>query len=80
MGFSVKDVREHGLRGHPDEDIYAFAQEENAVIISGDLGFGDVVRYPLGSHHLDTFGHEILTDVVDPRDIYITEAEVTVDV
>jgi len=30
--------------------------------------------------HLDTFGHEILTDVIDPRDIYITEAEVTVDV
>ncbi len=51
LGFSVKDVREHGLRGHPDEDIYAFAQKERAVIISGDLGFGDMVRHPLGSHH-----------------------------
>lgn len=51
LGFTVFDIRDHGLRGKPDEKIYAFAQEKNAVLFSGDLGFSNIFTFPLGTHH-----------------------------
>ncbi len=50
LDFSVFDIRDYGLRGHPDDEIFAFAQEKNAVLFSGDLGFSNIIRFPLGSH------------------------------
>jgi len=49
-GYTVKDVRDHGLRGRPDTEIYEFAQRERAVLVTGDLGFADLIRFPLGTH------------------------------
>ena len=37
-GFESLDVRDIGLRGAKDDVIYHRAQEENCIIITGDLG------------------------------------------
>jgi predicted nuclease of predicted toxin-antitoxin system len=49
-GYEVKDVRDHGYRGSGDEEIYRFAQEEKAILLTGDLGFGNILGFPLGQH------------------------------
>ncbi len=49
-GFKVLDVRDCGLRGRSDEDVFNFAQNEKAVILTGDLGFGNLMRFPVGNH------------------------------
>jgi predicted nuclease of predicted toxin-antitoxin system len=48
--YGVKDVRDHGYRGTGDQEVYAFAQREMAVLLTGDLGFGNVLKFPLGEH------------------------------
>jgi predicted nuclease of predicted toxin-antitoxin system len=49
-GFEALDVRDYGLRGKNDEEIFVFAQENNAALVTGDLGFGNLLHYPVGSH------------------------------
>lgn len=50
LGFTVFDIRDHNLRGEPDEKVYTFAQEKKAVLFSGDLGFSNTLLFPLGTH------------------------------
>jgi uncharacterized protein with PIN domain len=33
-GYDVRDIRDYGLRGAEDEEIYEFAQREKAVILN----------------------------------------------
>ena len=49
-GYEALDVRDLGLRGKSDDEIFKFAQKEKAVILTGDLGFGNILRFPVGSH------------------------------
>lgn len=49
-GFQAEDVRDVGLRGSPDEDIFAYAVSRALVLLSGDVDFGNILRFPLGSH------------------------------
>lgn len=49
-GLSAEDIRDHGLRGRPDDDVFAYAAAHGFAILSGDLGFGNIVRFPLGTH------------------------------
>jgi len=49
-GFEVLDVRDCGLRGGSDDEIFEFAQKERAIILTGDTGFGNLLRFPLSSH------------------------------
>ena len=49
-GYEAVDVRDIGLRGHDDEEIFAEAQARNAVLVSGDKGFSNTIRFPLGAH------------------------------
>lgn len=49
-GYKVLDVRDCGLRGQADKEVFAFAQKEKAVLLTGDLGFGNLVHYPVGKH------------------------------
>lgn len=49
-GFDVLDVRDCGLRGKSDEEVFRFAQKEGAVILTGDSGFGNLLKFPVGSH------------------------------
>jgi len=49
-GYGVKDVRDQGYRGSNDDEVYAFAQREMAVLLTGDLGFSNILKFPLGEH------------------------------
>jgi predicted nuclease of predicted toxin-antitoxin system len=49
-GFEVLDARDCGLKGKSDEEIFKFAQKKKAVILTGDMGFGNLLRFPVGSH------------------------------
>ena len=51
QGFAVLEVRESGLRGRADQEVFEFAQKERAAIITADLDFGNVLRFRLGSHY-----------------------------
>jgi len=50
LGYVALDIRDHGLRGAEDDRIYRFSQENQAVLITGDLGFGNLLHFPIGSH------------------------------
>ena len=63
-GYDIKDIRDYGLRGAEDEEIYEFAQREEAVILTGDRGFGNILRFLLGKHFgivVAHFPNEMLT-------------------
>jgi predicted nuclease of predicted toxin-antitoxin system len=67
-GYDVKDIRDHGLRGVGDGEVYAFAQEEGAVILTGDRGFGNILRFPLGDHFgivVANFPADVLTTEIN---------------
>jgi predicted nuclease of predicted toxin-antitoxin system len=49
-GHEAIHVREAGLNGQPDEIIFAFAQERRATLVTEDLGFGDLRKYPVRTH------------------------------
>jgi len=49
-GYGVLDVRDYGLRGKSDEEVFEFAQKEKAILLTGDLGFGNILNFPVGSH------------------------------
>ena len=68
LGFEVFDVRDIGLRGKSDEDIFNFAGENKAVLFSADLGFSNVLSFPLGSHNgivVLRFPNEMSTDTTN---------------
>ena len=45
-GYEAEHVYEVGLRGVPDEQIFAYAQQNGQTILTSDLGFGNVLQYP----------------------------------
>lgn len=49
-GHEVLDVRDHGRRSRDDDDVFRFAQQNAAVLVSEDLGFANLLRFPLGTH------------------------------
>ena len=49
-GYIVEDVRDVGLRGRSDRDVFAYAQEVQAALITCDKGFASLRRFPLGTH------------------------------
>jgi predicted nuclease of predicted toxin-antitoxin system len=49
-GHSVQDVRDVGLRGHTDLEVFQFAQARGAVLLTADKGFGNIVRFPVATH------------------------------
>ena len=49
-GFECFDVRDIGLKGAEDDVVYAWAQKENCIILTEDLGFSNTLRFPIGSH------------------------------
>jgi predicted nuclease of predicted toxin-antitoxin system len=46
IGFDVSDVRDLGMRYAEDEKIITFALKTGRIIITRDLDFGSVIRYP----------------------------------
>jgi len=49
-GYEAIDIRDRGLRGSDDQVIYQFAQENHSVLITGDMHFSNILRFPIGSH------------------------------
>lgn len=49
-GYEADDVRDVGLRGQPDEQIFREAQHRSAILITSDLDFTNPVRFPPQSH------------------------------
>jgi predicted nuclease of predicted toxin-antitoxin system len=41
LGFTVQDVRDIGLRGHPDTEVMEAAVAADAIIITRDRGLAD---------------------------------------
>ena len=69
-GYMAMDVRDCGLRGRSDEDIFQFAQKENAVVLTGDWGFGNILHFPIGSHFgivIAHFPNEISTSELNKQ-------------
>ena len=67
-GYEVKDIRDYGLRGAEDEEVYQFAQNNQAVLISNDTGFGNILRFPIGSHFgivIAHFPNEVTTKEIN---------------
>lgn len=50
LGYEVKDIRDYGLHGAEDDQIYQFAQNNQAVLVTSDMGFGNILHFPIGSH------------------------------
>ena len=43
-GFAAEDVRDQGLRGRPDTEVLSLALSRGWILVTGDLGFGSLVR------------------------------------
>jgi predicted nuclease of predicted toxin-antitoxin system len=46
LGFNVQDVRDIGLPGHPDEEVFQMASAADALIITRDRGFTYEKNWP----------------------------------
>lgn len=49
-GYLAVDVRDVGLRGHSDDEIFVYAQSIGAIIVTADKDFTNTQRFPLGRH------------------------------
>ncbi len=49
-GNEALDVRDCGLRGKSDAEVFAFAQKNETVLITGDMGFANILQFPPGGH------------------------------
>lgn len=56
-GYEALDVRDCGLRGRSDAEVFTFSQTCEAVLISGDMGFANIVNFPVGSHQGIVIAH-----------------------
>ena len=50
-GCDVVRIQELGMAGASDTAVYQRAQENEAVLVTTDQGFGDVRTYPPSEHH-----------------------------
>ncbi len=49
-GHDAVDVRIIGLRGCSDTEVFERAQQERRTLVTCDLGFGNVLRFPPSAH------------------------------
>lgn len=49
-GHAAVDVRDVGLRGRSDDEVFARAQVTGAALITADKGFSNVLSFPPGTH------------------------------
>jgi predicted nuclease of predicted toxin-antitoxin system len=49
-GHYVDDVRDLGCRGSSDADIFECAQRARLTLLTRDVGFGNMARFPPGPH------------------------------
>jgi predicted nuclease of predicted toxin-antitoxin system len=51
LGHKVHTVRQEALAGYPDSEIWRVVQREERFLVTQDLGFSDVRKFPPGTHH-----------------------------
>jgi predicted nuclease of predicted toxin-antitoxin system len=51
LGHDVDNVRQEGLAGYNDPEVWAAAQAVGRFLITQDLDFSDVRRFQPGTHH-----------------------------
>ena len=44
-GYMVEDVRDVKLRGHPDNEVWAYAQAHGQIVVTKDKDFSDIRAY-----------------------------------
>ena len=71
LGHDVETVLDEALGGAGDHAVLAAASREDRLLVTLDRGFGDVRRYPPGSHR----GIAIIR--VEPQDAPTVTAAVT---
>ena len=49
-GFEAQDVRELGLGGKSDDDVIEYARSNSRALITRDMDFSSILRFPLGTH------------------------------
>src|SRR5262245_31664057 len=49
-GLAAGHVIDLGMRGRSDDDVLALARSRNLVLVTGDVGFGNLLRYPPKTH------------------------------
>jgi predicted nuclease of predicted toxin-antitoxin system len=45
VGYLAQHVHEVGLQGHPDSEVYSYAQSHQQTIITIDLDFSNILRF-----------------------------------
>jgi predicted nuclease of predicted toxin-antitoxin system len=45
LGFSVESLQEFGKCGAKDEEVLRLAQERKSILVTYDVGFGDITKY-----------------------------------
>lgn len=50
-GFTVYDVRDHGLRGFDDSAVFNFAKLKNAAVATSDIVFANSVHHSREQHY-----------------------------
>ena len=50
LGNEVVDIRDIRPPGTEDSEIYSIAREEERIIFTRDLRFGNIITYPPGEH------------------------------
>lgn len=66
-GHEVWDLRELGLRGITDEEVFRHAQSLKAVLITADKGFSDPFKLPSAEHYgivVVRLPHELSTKIL----------------
>jgi predicted nuclease of predicted toxin-antitoxin system len=49
--WKISHVKEIGLSGRPDPEVFRWAQANKAIVVTYDEDFADARSFPLGSHH-----------------------------
>ena len=49
-GHVAEDVRDIGLRGRPDGEVFEGARARGLALLTGDVGFSNILDFPLGTH------------------------------
>ena len=50
LGIDALDLRDIGLKGSTDAEVFEYAQNEGRIIITRDVEFGNILKYPIQNH------------------------------
>jgi predicted nuclease of predicted toxin-antitoxin system len=51
LGHAVDTVRQEGLVGYPDPELWQAAQRTSRLLITQDMDFSDIRKFRPGMHH-----------------------------